>query len=452
MSTASNQNSATTQQQGMPMTSEQLKALFDVFMSKLKTRDTSSLNVSLIKQITSTLINLPNECEELAKSKLITHQLMIFLRDSVIIDQLRRRQTKDIAYDLLVDFSTVLANICHRITDTNIRLFEELLLHQSLIDELSNCLDEISTTGQHLDNPQLLNSIRLILTAFRYYEAFRYHKETQRETDKSTYQISLVSAITRCLCSPYTIDVLSKLKHNFSQKLSEKELLLLSTCPHYIYWSSGDHTPELFIQIPRTLLRPFTKWATTCKPKCILNCSEEFRDMMRHMNFLLVRPIDWDAANISSTEFSDDYYKLVSQWSSFLQTIIRQSEDDYLFKSIGRFILQDLYNFSFHSDVVTFMKSIPDLISLLLKMADIQQDETQLNAFRCLGKLMTEDDIKTMFNSAKIATIYVKFLSSSIDTPRLKARFYSLLESSKSKYYIFYNLIISNIQNTPKLF
>jgi hypothetical protein len=163
------------------------------------------------------------------------------------------------------------------------------------------------------------------------------------------------------------------------------------------------------------------------------------------MNFVLVRPIEWETDNISSKEFNDDYCKLVSQWSSFLQVIIQHSSDEHNFKSIARFIIQDLYNFTIHSSVLHFMKSIPNLISTLLKMTDIQQDETQLNVFRCLGKIMIEDDIKTMTNPSKIAMIYVKFMSSAIDDPKKKERFYSLLESLKSKYHMIHVILSSRI-------
>jgi hypothetical protein len=163
------------------------------------------------------------------------------------------------------------------------------------------------------------------------------------------------------------------------------------------------------------------------------------------MNFVLVRPIDWETANVSNNEFNDDYCKLVSQWSSFLQVIIRHSSDEYNFKSIARFVVQDLYNFTLHPSVLNFMKTIRTLIPALLKMTDIQQDETQLNVFRCLGKIMIEDDIKTMTNPSKIAMIYVKFMSSAIDDPKKKERFYSLLESLKSKYHMIHVILSSRI-------
>jgi len=435
MNTLIDQQCATIREQGAKVTTEQLKTLFDVVVSEFKKTNASSLDLSLVKQITSVLINIPNKCQQLAESELIAHQLMILLRDYVLVDQLRRRETKKIVYDVLIDLSTLFANICRHITDINIHLFKQLLFHKPLTDELSNCLDEIATSGKYLDNPHFLSSIRFLLTAFQLFE------KKQTENDQSPHTAPLIFAVVKCLCSPYTVDALTRLEHKFSQDLTERQIFLLNTCPLFVYWYSGDRTPEVFLQIPRALLNPFTTWAVNCQSDSIIHCSPELRDIMRHMNFVLVRPIEWETANISSKEFNDDYCKLVSKWSSFLQVIIQHSSDEYNFKSIARFVVQDLYNFTMHSKVLNFMKSIPTLIPTLLKMTDIQQDEIQLNTFRCLGKLMTEDDIKIMSNPSKIAIIYVKFLSSAIDDPKKQERFYSLLESLKSKYHMIHVIL-----------
>jgi hypothetical protein len=160
--------------------------------------------------------------------------------------------------------------------------------------------------------------------------------------------------------------------------------------------------------------------------------------MLRHLNFILVRPIEWETAKISSQEFYDDYCKLASQWSLFLQVITSNASDEFKFTSIAKFILQDLYNFTLNENVLNFMKSISNLIPNLLKITDVRQDETQLNAYRCLGKIMIEEDIKTMANPSKIAKIYVKFISNTIDDSKKKVRFYSLLNSLKSKFHLLY--------------
>jgi hypothetical protein len=432
ISSVVDQHCAAIREQGATMTIEQLKTLFDEFVSELKRPDTSSIDITSTKQIVSTLLNLPDKSKLLAESELVLHPLLIFLRDYVLLDLLRRRQGTDIGYDLLINLSMLFANICHGTHITNVQLCKQLVLHKSLIDELASCFDEIGTSGKHLDNSDFLSSIRFLLIAFQ-----RLQKK-QTKNDEFALTTPLFFAVLKCMCSSYTVDTLTGLENKFSQKLTERQKLLLSECPLFLWWFSGNSNPEQVLQVPRALLGPFTIWIINCHADLIIHCSQECIDMMRHLTSILVRPIDWENANISSREFYDDYCKLVSHYSSFLSVIFQHSADKFNLTSVARFIVQDLYNFTLHPNILDYMKSIPSLIPMLVKISDVQQNETQLNAYRCLGKIMIEEDIKTMGNPSKIAMIYVKFLSNSIDDPRKKERFYSLLDSLKSKFYLFH--------------
>jgi hypothetical protein len=46
---------------------------------------------------------------------------------------------------------------------------------------------------------------------------------------------------------------------------------------------------------------------------------------------------------------------------------------------------------------------------------------------------MIEKDIKTMTNPDKITAVYIEFIRNTIDDPKNQERFFSLLESLKSK-------------------
>ena len=60
------------------MTTEQLKTLFDEFVSELEKTNTSSVDITLTKQIVSALVNLPNKSKQLTESELVAHPFMIF--------------------------------------------------------------------------------------------------------------------------------------------------------------------------------------------------------------------------------------------------------------------------------------------------------------------------------------------------------------------------------------
>ncbi|CAF4654686.1 unnamed protein product [Rotaria sp. Silwood1] len=202
--------------------------------------------------------------------------------------------------------------------------------------------------------------------------------------------------------------------------------------PWYLQWYSDYRDLENLIKILRILLKEFTAWMTSCPPDSYLQCSFEVGIMIRHLTYFLVRPIESDNLNIFCEEFYDDYCKLVLHWSSILSSTLAHSFNKMNSKSATQTIVQTLYNFTLHSNVLNYMKTIPNLIHMLLKMTDVEHDEIQLNAYRCLGKIMIEADIKTMANPDKIAAVYIEFITNTMDDPVKTERFHSLLESLKN--------------------
>ncbi|CAF3259177.1 unnamed protein product [Rotaria sp. Silwood2] len=317
-------------------------------------------------------------------------------------------------------------NLCYNINDANIAEFKHLFLYKSLIDELANCLNEIGTYGKHLNDPSFLRSVSSLLTVFKNF--LRNH------IIANDYSLiaPIFFAVVQCLCSSYAIDMIKSLEHNFVQKLDDGQLLFLHIMPWYLQWYPDYRDPENLIKILRILLNEFTVWMTSCHPDSYLQCTCQFGAMIRHLNYFLVRPIEPDNVSIFSEEFYHDYSKLVLHWSSILSSTVAHASNRLNFKSATRTIIHTLYNFTLHLNVLNFMKTIPNLIPMLLKMTDVEHDEILLNAYRCLGKIMIEVDIKTMANPGKIATVYIEFITNTMDDPGKRERFYSLLESLKN--------------------
>ncbi|CAF1053717.1 unnamed protein product [Rotaria sordida] len=261
---------------------------------------------------------------------------------------------------------------------------------------------------------------------------YQYFNRLQSIINEYSSTTSLVFAVIKCLCSSYSIEIIKKLEYNFSQNLNYGQILLLSTCPLYLKWYPSYYDPELFRQIPRILLSPFTEWLISCHSNSIIHCSKDVENILRRLNNALLRLIEWENVNISNQEFYNDYCRLVSKWSSLLSVILKYSSDDSNTISIKKIIAHNLYDFTLHTNVLDFMKTIPNLIPMLLQMADVQEDATQLHTYRCLGKLMSEIDIKIMANPSKITSVYIKYLLNTIDDPKTKERFYSILQSLKN--------------------
>ncbi|CAF1201536.1 unnamed protein product [Rotaria sp. Silwood1] len=312
------------------------------------------------------------------------------------------------------------------INETNITTFKRLFFQKPLIDELANCLHEIITYGKYLNDPLHLRSVSSLLIALK--KIRKYHL--------TTIEYSLITPIlfaaTECLCSSYAVDMIKSLERNFVQKLDEVQMLFLHAIPFYLKWYWENCDPENFIKILRMLLNEYTVWFTSCQPDSYVQRSSEIDSMIRNLNYILIRPTEFDSLNIFSEEFYHDYCKLVWHWSSILSSILACSSCITNVKSAARTSVQTFYNFTLHSNVLNFMKTIPSLISMLLKVTDLDHDEMQLNAYRCLGKIMIEADIKTMTKPSKIAAVHIEFLKDTINDWKQSERFYSLLESLKS--------------------
>ncbi|CAF1575092.1 unnamed protein product [Rotaria magnacalcarata] len=392
MNTIVDQHCTIIREQEATITIEQLKTSFDVFVSEIKKSDSSIINVTLLKQIVPILTQLLSKNNQLADSELMKHPLFTTLRDSVLIDYLRQRQNKDAVYEFLPDLASLYAKIGYRINNMNALLFKQLLFYPPLIDEIVNCLNDIMTNEKYLDDGILLSSIHFLLMAF-----INFEKKQSTTNDYSSIR-SLTKAVVACLCSSYAVEMIKQLEHNFSQKLTQAHLLFLNTCPLYLRWYGSYQALENF-QISKNLLNPFTEWIISCPSDLIVNCSKQVGDMIRHLTSILLRSVPSDNSDASIEQFNDDYYKFLIHWTSLLSSMLKCSSNDSTIISIKRFIVQHLYDLTLNANLLNFMKTIPNLIPMLLQMTDIEQDETQLNIYRCLGKLMTEADIKAMETS-----------------------------------------------------
>jgi hypothetical protein len=419
----------TIQRYGLNISIEQLKASFDIFVFELNKIDICDEKYLLIEKIILPLTNFPQRHKKLTAAELITHEIFIILRDIVIIHQLHRKQNEEnIKQELLLNVCRLFSNICYNINETNVAEIKYLIFNKSLIDQIGNCLNDIGISGKYLTDYSFLLSIGFLLTSFKYF------RKSQILTDEYLLINPILSGVIQCLCSSYAINMIQSLEKNFIQKLNDCQMFFLDTMSSYLQWYSSDYRdPEYFIKILRILLHEYTIWLTSCQPDCYLQCNSKVATMIRHLSCFLIRPIESDILNHLCEEFYSDYCQLVSYWTVILSSTLAYSNNKINVRFTTRIIIQNLYNLTLHFDVLNFMKTIPNLIPMLLRMTDAENDEIQLNAYRCLGKIMIEKDIKTMTNPDKITAVYIEFIRNTIDDPKNQERFFSLLESLKSK-------------------
>ena len=120
----------------------------------------------------------------------------------------------------------------------------------------------------------------------------------------------------------------------------------------------------------------------------------------RHLNYFLIHPIESTDLTLFSEEFYHDYCRLVSHWIFILSATLAHPSDQ-MNMPCTRTIAEMLHNVASHLNVLNYVKTMPDLIVMLLRLTEVDHDGVQLNAYRCLGKLMREADIKALANLSK---------------------------------------------------
>ncbi|CAF4098560.1 unnamed protein product, partial [Rotaria sordida] len=336
-------------QHGLSLPVERLKTSFDFFVTELKTIDDYEVRSSLIGQMISPLISLSFKDKKLAEIELIQHEFFLILRDQILIEHLRRRHIEgNLTGKILLNVSILFLNLYHNITDTNVAGCEHLLLHYPLIDELVKCLNELNNSDKHINDPHLLRSISFLLTALKHLHA--------KQIINNEYSLlkPLFSVIAQCLTSLNTITMIRNLKRNFTQYLDHRNILFLDTMPLYSQWYSNYDDLEIFLQVLRKLLKEFTDWFTGCSPDSYRHCTTKMGSMIRHFTYFLVRPIESDNLKIFSEEFYDDYRRLVTHWILFLSSTL-SFPSNKINTSATRTILQMLYNFTLHLNVLNYM-------------------------------------------------------------------------------------------------
>ena len=163
---------ATICKSGLNTTDEQLKVSLDLFVDKLRKVPLSHVDSDLINQTVSSLNTPPFLARKLVQVELVEHTYFLILRDAVIIDHFRRRNVEgNLTDQVLLNVSFLFMNLFDNVNDTNVVDLKKLLFHQPLIDELAQCFNEMSTYGQHLNNPLLCRSLSCLLRAFKHYQA-----------------------------------------------------------------------------------------------------------------------------------------------------------------------------------------------------------------------------------------------------------------------------------------
>ncbi|CAF3416165.1 unnamed protein product [Rotaria sp. Silwood1] len=311
------------------------------------------------------------------------------------------------------------ADMCCRATDADVSPLKRLLIYKNLMNELKEILFEIATTGKHLHDTYI-EAIDYMLRAIHYLQKGRI------EIQKDPLLCALLIAVVKCVCSIYFIDMFKKVVR--LEKLDKAQTFILDTCTDYIRWQETDQYNETCVSVRTALLRDFTMWLQDQA----LSFRQWSKITIKIMDQLCITLIHGNAQDNDTytQDIRDDYCKMIDIFFMILGFIMKSDAFNESTKALTKVLTQGLYSLTMTNDLRSYMKS-KQIISLLLKVASIEDEMTRFNVYRILASIMTEEDIKTLTNPSAIANVFLTFLTKLIDDSSMIPRFHNLLRSLK---------------------
>jgi hypothetical protein len=308
-------------------------------------------------------------------------------------------------------------------TDIDVNSLKILLIDESLIKELCKCLKEIGVDGKHL-NDKHTEAIDYCLRAISSLEKGRIEIQSMKIASE------LLDHIINCVCSKYFLNMFNKLGE--FKTLNSTETLLLDTCTDFIHWHDAGRYNDTHIAVRTALLHPFISFLGNN----LLSLTKFTKISIKILGQLSITLIGGNAKDedIFPSNIREDYCKMIDQISSILNSLIEFENLDELKTMLTQVLTQCLYSLTMTNDLRTYIKT-KHIVPLLLKLTNLEDETIQFHVYRILAAILTEDDIKTLTNTSKIANVFLKFLTNLIDDSSRAPRFYNLLRSLKSKLF-----------------
>lgn len=153
---------------GSKISIDELKESFDIFVIELNKIDNISIKYIFIEKIILSLSNFSHRKKQIAECELISHELLIIFRNIIIINFLKKiRKEEIINENLLLNVCQLFMNLCYNINNKNVNDLKSLIFNEELIDEISNCLNDISQKGKYLNKYLFLRSISFLLLSLK---------------------------------------------------------------------------------------------------------------------------------------------------------------------------------------------------------------------------------------------------------------------------------------------
>ncbi|CAF3608174.1 unnamed protein product [Rotaria socialis] len=238
--------------------------------------------------------------------------------------------------------------------------------------------------------------------------------------------VTRLDVIIDCVCSSTFINTFRSL-HSNEDNLTENQTLLLIDCVTNVYqYNNLDTVTYLMKSIASRMLPKYAQLLHEFVPPRKPTHIKVLHHFLKMLQFLAID-------NDTRHEFADDHALMIDSLlailqDDFLQEKINDSDTNGLIDNTTSYF----FFITLESDLLPLIKTKPNVAKCMLKLTTAKSDVTQLNAYRTLAIIMTEDELKSLAEPEKITTVFIRHLNYSIDVIQQRRRLENLLLCLKS--------------------
>jgi len=415
---------------------QELKECYDeteFYLTHTSSKNKDVDYIIAISKIVTILENISGKA--LLDPILLDHKFHIILRNIWI--QLFHRWRTDELLDsheatILTHLSSFILSLCNYVSDENISLFKQWLLSDLIADELAECLGSIASSGKHL-NDLRISCISDMISALALLQRGRH------DIQSDLLLGSLLTNISIFLCSTSCRLIFERVTTENPTQLYIEQVRLLSSCLNYVDGYKANRRNQVQRDIRQSLFPIFASWMVT-QSSSFQQWHDSIKTLVRSCSWTMHERVDMNGDQLNLQQFKTECCQLLDSYISMLTSLLETSSSSC--DDIKYTLIHSLYLFTLTSAWIPFIKDY-GLTNLLVQYAQSSDENIVLDAYRCLSKIMTDEDIKTLHNADTIASVFLQYFTSLIDNSSKTRKLSNILNSLQSKNHLYSSISFS---------
>ncbi|CAF1307027.1 unnamed protein product [Didymodactylos carnosus] len=379
----------------------ELKLLLDDIVQELNKLKENDNNEDLFYNSLQEILLIINNVD----TSLLNHELFFILRDILATLFSKWNNLSEQEAVIFQMINTHFYNILNAIGETNIEEYKILFCNKTLIDSIILCVDSLATNDEQYKSDTNLSILNCMIIGLNHLQV----KQKQLQDDSTL--LALLDSLVNLICSHYYVDALKDLELE-STSITIAQDFLLETCPLYIVTYDGTREGDISETIsnflfPSHCLDIFQRFTSTISSwtNIVIRCMSSLMSILQYIVFRDNRKL----YGYIHLRLVDHIYIILNGFT------IENIEDNGYLKNFILYTIIYLYSFTVDLPLLTYIKQEKDFIPILLKLIEVNNSIIQVNAYRVLATILSEDDVKQLENPSKITQVFVEYIALHID-------------------------------------